>query len=146
MVKKAKVARLTRDLLATKGNALPANAVQEDLGPDNVALAVSQATNATARKGKAPPAASSTAGRGGRKKPTPSELVALSIRLGPERHRRLEMAKLRLGQTAEGVVIAALDEFLERVSDPAAVEQDTAIPAQRRRSRKKTTSGPRRKR
>lgn len=143
MVKKAKVAKLTGNLLVTKGNAVPSSAVQENLGADNVALAVSNAMKATAKKAGRPSGKSSNANSSDPKNFASDEFVALSIRLGPERHRRLELARLALGQTAEGVVIAAVDEFLDRVS----VGTTDATPArQRPTSRKKTAkAGTRRK-
>lgn len=143
MAKKAKVAKLTGNLLVTKGNAFPSNAVQESLGPDNVALAVSEAMKATAKKGRRSTGMSSSANGRDSKNSASGELVALSIRLGPERHQRLESARLALGQTAEGVVIAALDEFLDRVS----VGTTDASPARKRPTSQKKTAkaGTRRK-
>ena len=99
-----KAAQLTSDLLATKGTATPSSANRESLGPDKVRQAIAKAQSESAPK---PPAA----------KPKRNGRVSLSLRLDADRHRRLKLATIHLGESAQGILIQALDDYLDQVAN-----------------------------
>ena len=118
-------AKLTADLLARRGQALPttgfgspslalaellpapdkstlrryATAAANDAGPDHP-------RRVTARDQRRPPAG-----------PRAEERVALTLRLDRERHRRLRIFSARHEATSQDVIVRALDAYLDACGD-----------------------------
>ena len=103
-MKPKKAAQLTSGLLASKGDAAPSSANRENLGPGNVDQALAFAAEAGSNG-----ATAAKARRKGR--------VNLSLRLDADRHRRLKLATIHLGETAQTIMIRALDQYLDQVAN-----------------------------
>lgn len=115
-MKGTKTAQLTSDLLAKKGAAAPANKDRESLGPEQVARIVANAagqpipeTAAEQEPQPLEPVEETKPKRGGR--------VNLSVRLDPDRHRRLKLASIHLGETAQNIIILALDAYMDQIAN-----------------------------
>lgn len=116
-MKKSRTAQLSSDLLVSKGAAGPSHATRETLGPDQIEQALRDA-RAHAGSGREPKPGEPGADDDGR--------VTLSIRLDPERHRRLKLATVHRGETAEGIMIEALDTFISRIAgEPSTTFRET---------------------
>ena len=106
-MKTKKAAQLTSGLLASKGDAAPSSANRENLGPGNVDQALAFAAEAAEAVSNG--AATGKSRRKGR--------VNLSLRLDADRHRRLKLATIHLGETAQTIMIRALDQYLDQVAN-----------------------------
>jgi hypothetical protein len=111
-------ARLTGELLARKGEALPAT------GMATATLALAPTRPTLVRAGVA---ASSDGERRGsrseRRQPAgrrEDDRVALTLRLDRERHRRLRIFSARHDCSGQDVIVRALDAYLEGCSDHCA--------------------------
>ncbi|HYZ25425.1 MAG TPA: hypothetical protein VE597_00820, partial [Geminicoccaceae bacterium] len=111
----AQPARLTSDLLARKGHALPTGGFAHaklDLIPPQPTIAKPE------RQPQAPPSRrrrSTTALQepGRTRQPASDDRVAFTLRLDPERHARLRILAARGGCSGQEMLLKALDAYLE---------------------------------
>jgi hypothetical protein len=117
----AQPARLTSDLLARKGHALPTGGFAHaklDLIPPQPTIAKPERSvqaGATPREALGQswhPAAAARAPRQARQ-PAADERVAFTLRLDPERHARLRILAARRGRSGQEMLLKALDAYLE---------------------------------
>ena len=111
----AQPARLTSDLLARKGQALPTG------GFAHAKLDLIPAQPAMAKPEREPQAPASRRQRstsapqepGHPRQPAADERVAFTLRLDPERHARLRILAARRGCSGQEMLLKALDAYLE---------------------------------
>ncbi len=100
-------ARLTGQLLASKGGAIPAGWAATDPVTDLVAKPVANLTVVASRD---------DAKSGGQqtKTPTASTKARVTLRLDPERHLKLKLAAAHSRMSIQAMVTAAVDTYLDR--------------------------------
>lgn len=98
-------------LLAVKGAAAPSSADRDNLGPSRVGQAAADAMTRNRRPVPGGPPAGGAAGGG------QGARVNVSVRLDPDRHRRLRLASIHLGKPAQAIMVRALDAYLERIAN-----------------------------
>jgi hypothetical protein len=104
-------ARLTGELLARKGEALPAT------GMATATLALAPTRPTLVRAGVAASSDGERRQPAGRRE---DDRVALTLRLDRERHRRLRIFSARHDCSGQDVIVRALDAYLEGCSDHCA--------------------------
>jgi hypothetical protein len=112
----AQPARLTSDLLARKGHALPtggfAHAKLDLIPPQPTIAKPERSVQAGATPREALRQSRHPAARQARK-PAADERVAFTLRLDPERHARLRILAARRGRSGQEMLLKALDAYLE---------------------------------
>jgi hypothetical protein len=111
----AQPARLTADLLARKGHALPtggfAHAKLDLIPPQPTIAKPERQPQAPASRRQRSTGAPREPGRP--RQPASDERVAFTLRLDPERHGRLRILAARRGCSGQEMLLKALDAYLE---------------------------------
>lgn len=109
-----KVARLTSSLLSRKGSALPVpestqrgGMVETDVNAD-APLLVAKPARGT------PPHTLSRDGANRPRQQSAKDRVRVSLRLDPDRHRRLKLVAMQRERTLQSILSEALDGYLKR--------------------------------